>query len=121
MLAILDEIKTVCDIELSPAWLGYVSGLKAEKMLRNRHKPYLYVLRAGEYEMEYYVTFIDVDLSIRHQPFVITSCPEGWYCENGGGIGPYKDDTIDEIIHHVIHCKQGEASPLNPTSPLHPC
>jgi hypothetical protein len=112
MLAILDKIHTECDIEQSPAWLGYVSGLKAEKMLRNRHKPYLYVLRAGEYEMEYYVTFIDADLAIRHQPFVITIQPEGWYCENGGGGGPYKDATIDDIIHTIIYCKQGEASPL---------
>lgn len=113
MTAVLDRaIDIVNDIEMNPAWLGHIGGLAAEKMLRNRNIPYLYVLRAGEYEMHYYVTFIHEDLTIRHQPFVVTAMPEGWYCENGGLTGPFKNATIDEVIPAIIHCNKGEASPL---------
>lgn len=99
-------------IMFHPAWLGHISGLKAEKMLRGRNKPYLYVLRAGEHEMEYYATFVDHDLTISHRPFVITIGPEGWYHENGGGGGPYKEKTINDIIHLIMHCEKNECTPL---------
>jgi len=117
ILKTLIEYNINQEIQLHPAWLGAVSGLKAEKMLRGKNKPYLYVLRTGESETEnttdYYVTYIGSDLSIRHQPVIITTTMEGWYYENGGGMGPFSNDvSINDVLHHIMHCEKGECSPL---------
>lgn len=98
------------DIQLHPAWIGRVSGLSAEKLLRNRDIPYLYVLRKGEMEMDYYVTFIDADLNICHRPFVLTQTVEGWHYENGGFAGPFMDETIDVVLYKIMHCQEGECT-----------
>lgn len=104
------------DIEMHPSWLGQVAGIKAEKMLRGK-RPYQYVLRAGEASDEldvthYYVTFVKPDLSIHHQPFVITLTLQGWTVENGGLTGPFKNATIEDVLHLIMHCQKNECSPL---------
>ena len=114
MSALLNySISTSIEEELlqHPSWLGNVSGLKAEKLLRG-HRPYLYVLRTGEHEGDYYVTFVMSDASIKHQPFVITTSPQGWYVENGGGYGPFIHSSIDDIMHAIMHCSKGECTPF---------
>lgn len=100
------------EIQLSPSWLGKVSGLVAEKMLRGLNRPYLYVLRAGETEMDYYITYVHADGSVRHQPFVVTLTEQGWCCENGGPCGPFVHETIDDVVHQMIYCKKEECTPL---------
>jgi hypothetical protein len=96
-----------------PAWLGYVPGLMAEKLLRGKKTPYLYVLRGGEYKLHYYATFLHADLTVRHQPFVITLSPEGWYYENYGGGGPYQDHiSIEDVLYSIMHCEKGQNMPL---------
>lgn len=99
------------NITYHPAWIGRVSGLKAEKLLRGRKTPYLYVIRAGELENElesdYYITFVKPDFTIMHQPFVITNAEEGWYYENGQGGGPFQySTTIDDVVHLIMHCSK---------------
>src|SRR3569832_491300 len=86
------------------AWNGRLSGLEADKMLRNQTTPYLYILREGENESktetDYYVSFVLPDLSVKHQPFVITVAPEGWYYENAGSGGPYTyPASIDDVLY----------------------
>jgi hypothetical protein len=114
---ILNEQSIHQEIQSHPTWLGYVSGLKAEKLLRGTHKPFFYVWRAGEhtesYTTDYYVTYKDRDGSIRHQPVVITTSQKGWYFENGGGMGPFSNDvSIDNVIHFIMHCKEEECTPF---------
>ena len=95
------------EIANHPAWHGRMSGLPAEKLLRGKN-PYLYLLRAGENEMDYYVTFVLPDLSIRHQPFVITVTPQGWYFENAAATGPFNlAASIDDVLHLIMHCEKG--------------
>jgi len=105
------------EIQSHVAWYGNISGLAAEKMLRGRKTPFLYVLRAGENkgtnETDYYVSFILADLSIRHQPFVITVSQEGWYYENYGAGGPYTNASIEDVLYLMMHCNKGEPSPLS--------
>jgi len=109
------------EIEQHIAWLGHVSGLEAEKLLRGRKVPYLYVLRSGEIDSgnkkDYYVTFINSDLTVKHQPFVITVAAEGWYYENGAGGGPYKDSSINDVLHLIMHCSKESCIPLIPFEP----
>lgn len=100
------------EIQHNPSWLGKVSGLAAEKMLRGLNKPYLYVLRAGETEMDYYVSFIHKDGTVRHQPFTVEITEDGWCCENGGPYGPFVDKSINDVIHAMIYCDKDECAPL---------
>ncbi len=105
------------DILSHPAWYGLISGLEADKMLRGRNRPYLYILRAGELnegnQTDYYVSFILPDLTIRHQPFVITVTPNGWYYENAGAGGPYTTESIKDVLHLMMHCNKSDCMPLN--------
>ncbi len=99
-----------------PAWLGAVTGLTAEKMLRGK-KTFLYVLRQGEKSLakgteNFYVTFVGADQSIRHQPFTITLSPEGWYYENGGGGGPFVNTSMNDVLPMIMHCEKGQCKPL---------
>jgi len=105
------------EIRSHKAWYGNISGLAAEKMLRGRKTPYLYLLRKGENESEnvsdYYVSFILPDLSIRHQPFVITVTTEGWEWENTGTGGCPPEASIEDVLYLMMHCEKSEPSPLN--------
>lgn len=104
------------EIECHRAWLGRISGLKAEKLLIGRKRPFLYILRAGEKEEEnstdYYVSFILPDFSIKHQPFVITETLEGWYFENGSIGGPFIHQSIADVMHLMMHCPKEACTPL---------
>jgi hypothetical protein len=110
VISIFNEIKA------HPAWHGMISGMNAEKMLRGRKIPYLYLLRAGEFEDEretdYYVTFTLPTLSIMHQPFTITTTPQGWYFEQGTGGGPFTHASLDDVLHLIMHCHKDACSPL---------
>lgn len=104
------------DIKSHPVWLGSIPGLKAEKMLRGYNIPYLYVLRAGEFESDteadFYVTYVHPDLTIKHQPFIITVRADGWSYENydSGMRGP--DSSIEDVLHLIMHCNEDENIPL---------
>jgi hypothetical protein len=104
------------DIQNHSAWYGNIPGLTADKMLRGRKTPYLYILRAGEEvsdaETNYYVSFILPDLSIRHQPFTITVTADGWYYENTGGGGPYVQESIEDVLHLMMHAQKEDCLPL---------
>ncbi len=98
------------------AWVGEVSGLEAEKMLRGK-SPYLYVVRSGERakrvnEENYYVTFVSADGSIRHQPITITENDGIRHFEN---TGCYIARSFDEVLHLMLHCKEGQCVPLQKT------
>lgn len=98
------------NIQLHAAWLGKISGLKAEKLLRGRKKPFLYILRAGEEEQDYYVTFVLPNFAIKHQPFTLCDTEEGWSFVNGGCGGPFQNAIIDDVLHLIMHCRKEELS-----------
>lgn len=116
MSILLEELNVTLnpEIEQHPAWVGNVSALKVEKHLKQFSIPYLYVLRAGEYHGDYYVSYIDPNAQhnkIVHRPFQITITSEGWSYENTGGGGPYTNYTIDDVIFAIMHCEAGECIP----------
>ncbi|MBX7066260.1 MAG: hypothetical protein K1X28_03410 [Parachlamydiales bacterium] len=105
------------EIRSHKAWYGNLSGLVAEKMLRGRKTPYLFLLRKGEKETgnkaDYYVSFILPDLSIRHQPFTIELTPEGWEWENTGGGGCPPEASIEDVLYLMMHCEKHQPTPIN--------
>lgn len=118
MSAFLQTLQTslICPVEteirMNAAWLGQVSGIKAEKMLRGHNKSYLYVLREGEKEGDYYVTFVQPNGSIYHQPFTISKTAMGWMYEQGNS-GPISMETkLNDVLHLIMHCEKHECQPL---------
>ncbi|HEX4839064.1 MAG TPA: SH2 domain-containing protein [Rhabdochlamydiaceae bacterium] len=97
---------------LHPAWYGKIPGLVAEKKLRGK-APYTYLLRDGEVNSHYYATFACPDGSVRHQPFTVTVGPYEWHLENYDPRGPFRDETILDVIHFIMHCKKEECTPLS--------
>lgn len=93
------------------AWCGHITGLDAEEKLKGE-RLFVYLLREGESPSNYYVSFVDLDGRIKHQPFLIRLSPHGWYCRNGNGSGPFLNQTIEEVVHLIMHCKQEECAPL---------
>lgn len=104
------------EIENHSAWQGHISGLEAQKLLEGKNTPYLFILRNGEFESNYYVSFIGSDLTIRHQPFVITEDSQGWNCQNSGAWGPYTTAFFDDILHLIMHCTKLEPEPYTSLS-----
>lgn len=105
------------EIASHPAWRGNIRGLDAEKMLRGKKTPYLYILRAGEEshnenEKNYYITFVGSDLSVKHYALVVTLMAEGWHFENSGTGGPFAQVSINDVIHTFMHCEKTEAVPM---------
>lgn len=101
------------EIQNHPAWVGNISGLKAEKMLRGLRNRF--ILRQGEHQTDnqtdYYVTFILVDGQVKHQPFVITITSEGWCWENAHTGGPHLDKSIEDVLFKIMHCEEGQCQP----------
>ena len=104
------------EIRAHQAWYGSISGLVAEKMLRDRKTPYLFMLREGEkrteFEADYYVTFLSSDLTVKHQPFVVTVTLAGWEWENGCPGGAPPEASIDYALPFIMHCKKSQPIPL---------
>lgn len=100
------------NIQAHPAWYGRISGLSADKMLRSKDLPFLFLLREGEYEKNYYLSFIRPNLTIRHHPFVITTTQEGWFYDDTERGGPYTNASIDRILGLMMHCREEDCVPL---------
>ncbi len=106
------------DILFHPSWLGEIAGISAEKMLRGK-APFSYVLRQGEKSLakdvsHFYVTFVDAQGAVRHQPFTITLAQEGWYYEQGGSGGPFIGVPISDVVHMIIHGDKDQCKPFIP-------
>lgn len=116
MLSSLREDHPQAPIELEiqnhPAWLGRVSGLKADKMLRGQKRGFLYILREGEQKGNYYISYTLPNLTIKHQPFNLNFTSEGWSYENSNSAGLYAGATIDEVLHLIMNCEKSECLPL---------
>lgn len=109
------ESAIVQEIMNHKAWYGRISGLQADKMLRGKKTPYLFILREGENEMDFYVSFVLPDLSVKHQPFVITVTENGWHYENCAAGGPFTTAKIDDVLHLIMHCEKFACFPkINP-------
>lgn len=107
----LFQTSVIQEIENHQSWHGHISGLEAEKLLRGKNTPHLYILRSGEHKGDYYVTFTTSDLTIKHQPFVITITHEGWHFQNAGNCGPLTTACFDDVLHLIMHCGRLEPTP----------
>lgn len=113
----LQDFAIFQEMQNHPAWHGDLPGLVAEKMIRGNVTPYLFILRNGEKsvhanERHYYVTFTQTDGTVKHQPILLSVSSEGWFYENTKPGGPYKDASIDDVLHLIMHCNKEERVPF---------
>lgn len=106
-----EQSSVIQEIETHIAWYGHISGLEAQKLLIGKKTPYLFTLRKGEFNGDYYVSFLDSNLTVVHQPFAISITNEGWHCQNGGAFGPLTTASFDDILHLIMHCGKLEPKP----------
>jgi SH2 domain-containing protein len=102
------------NVEAHPAWHGKITGLEAEARLFKRDTPYTYLVRKGEECGHYYVSFLREDGMVHHQPFSVHLTDHGWYCKNFAAHGPFIRETIDDVLHSVMHAKKEAIHPLLP-------
>ena len=98
-------------LHLHPAWQGSLAGLYAEDKLKGQ-APFTYLLRSGEIDSHYYVSFVLPDGSIKHQPFLIKVTSGGWFCRNGYVVGPFLNMPFQEILHLIMHCEKSDCIPF---------
>ncbi len=93
-------------IKTHPAWHSDMSENESEKLLRDK-SPFTYLLRPGEKEHLYFISFVKEDSSIKHQFFVLELDRKGWYYRNGA-TSKYPAEIIskdlNELIPLMMHC-----------------
>jgi len=94
-----------------PAWHGEISELDSERYLE-KSGPFQYLLRAGEGDSHFYVSYVDQELDIKHQSFKIRYTEEGWFCVQGILYGPFQAEGIEPLIHQLMHCREEECASL---------
>jgi hypothetical protein len=77
-------------------------------------EPFTYILRGGEKEHAYFITYVKTDLSIKHQRFVLELDRKGWYYRNGYTDGPAEilSKDLQELISMMMHCDAMACTPL---------
>ncbi len=88
-----------------PAWMGDITEAKANWYLE-RKNPFTYLLRNGEKDYTYFISFIQKNGSIKHQYFTLESDRKGWYYKNGVTTGPAEliCSDLKELIPQMMHC-----------------
>jgi hypothetical protein len=103
------------ELETHSAWHSDISGQESEKLL-NGKKPFSYLLRSGEKEHFYFISFVKEDGSIKHQFFALEFDRKGWYYRNGGTGTPQEvvSKSLHKLIPMMMHCDMFSCNPLMP-------
>lgn len=108
---VLSWEKTKLDqIERHPAWKKSIDKTQVESLLEGK-KTLSYLLRAGEKERVYYISFVQKDGSIKHQQFTLENDRKGWYYKNGANEQDPADivsENLEELIPKMMHCDYKE-------------
>lgn len=94
------------EVKKHPAWRQDISGEESEKLLENQ-PPFTYVLRAGEKEHAYFISFVQENLSVKHQFFVLEIDRRGWRYLNGSTTKCSPEiisQNLNELIPLMMHC-----------------
>ncbi len=104
-------------IKTHSAWHLSISESESEVLLKNQG-PFTYLLRAGEEERAYFISFVRENSSIKHQFFVLELDRKGWYYRNGSTLNSPAEiisKDLNELIPLMMHCDANMCIPL--TSP----
>lgn len=96
------------------AWHSNISEDESEMLLRDKN-PFTYLLRPGEKDRFYFISFVKADNSIKHQFFALEYDRNGWLYRNGG-TGDSPQEIVSKDLHKLIpmmmHCDLLACNPL---------
>ena len=104
-------------VKAHPAWHFNISENDSETLLKGS-RPFTYLLRAGQGEHKYFISFVKEDGSIKHQFFNLEyGDRKGWFYRNGGTGSP--EEVVSQDLHQLIpmmmHCDRLSGTPLMST------
>ncbi len=105
-------------IQKHPAWHGNVKAEQAEALLKGG-KPLTYLLRNGDKEQSFFITFIKEDGSIKHQHFSLEFDLKGWYYKNGQVQGEPTEiiaEDLNKLIPAMMHCETSRCNMCIPNT-----
>jgi hypothetical protein len=86
---------------------------EAEKSLRSYPKC-TYLLRKGEDNLHYFVSYISLESIIFHKSIRINPEKGGFYINGGSGCNPNQlFQSVEQLICKLIGCKESDLSPLS--------
>lgn len=101
-------IQTQLEIQQCPEWHGVLSEAEAEERLRLQ-PPQTYLLREADQHGKFYLSFVQSDLTIVHQYFLMDSTKKEWFYKNGD---PHHIPSLPLLIQQIMHCPSHECLPL---------
>lgn len=96
------------EITSHPAWYDRLNGMDCEALLRGMPTG-TFLLRQGEDQYHYYLSYVIGEYSYKHQPFIIKFSSRGWFYQNGNT--DFRDRLV-ELIPAAMHCNEGQCIPL---------
>ena len=106
--------KNQVHIKTHSAWQDPISESESEALLNNK-SPFTYLLRSGEKDHSYFISFVREDRSIKHQFFVLELDLKGWYYRNGSTLNSPVEiisKNLNELIPQMMHCDPSSCTPL---------
>ncbi len=98
------------EIRNHSAWYEDLTGTEAEIILRD--KPDLtYLLRQGEKEDHFYLTYVKNGCAFSHIPFTVNYTLKQWFYRN---CFPRFASTLKVFIPEIMHAEEADCIPLIP-------
>lgn len=90
------------------AWYGNLTGTEAEIILRGK-SDLTYVLREGEKEGHFYLTYVKDECSFTHIPFTVNTVLKQWFYRQGY---PRFAPTLKGFIPEIMHADEADCTAL---------
>ena len=117
-MSTLRAVRTVSDFvhekmdEISNhiAWFGELTGTEAELVLRDK-SDMTYLLRKGEKEGHFYLTYVKNGCDFTHIPFTLNQTLKQWFYRQGY---PRFAPTLKAFVPEIMHTEEMNCIPLVP-------
>lgn len=100
----------VSEIEGHPAWYADANLSMSETLLKGQ-KPFTYILRHGDKELHYLLSFVDENQLVQHRPISIqySLAIKGWYFLNSV---QHARTYLSDLIPVAMHVDPPRSNPL---------
>jgi len=92
------------------AWYDDITGTEAELLLRNK-KDLTYLLRQGEKEGHFYLTYVKDAVYFTHIPIRANNSLKEWFYLNGI---LRTEATLKDFIPNIMNAEEADITPLVP-------
>lgn len=92
------------------AWYGDLTGTEAELILRDK-VDMTYLLRQGERDDHFYLTFVKDGCAFSHIPFTINHTLKQWFYRQGF---PRFASSLTVFVPEIMHTEEANCIPLVP-------